>query len=106
MGFTLGIEKVRRWMKRLNLVAKRPKQHRYPIGAPNRLNRQFNPEAINRYRSGDITFIRTGQGWLYLTVVMDLCSRRVLTIGNRTANVQNMHIAYQPTVALVMGCNV
>nr|WP_232733529.1 IS3 family transposase [Vibrio sp. HA2012] len=85
MGFTLGIEKVRRWMKRLNLVAKRPKQHRYPIGgkpsviAPNRLNRQFNPEAINHYWSGDITFIRTGQGWLYLAVVMDLCSRRVLS---------------------------
>lgn len=62
MGFSLGIEKVRRWMKRLNLVAKRPKQHRYPLGgkpsviAPNTLNRQFNPEAINQYWSGDITY--------------------------------------------------
>ncbi len=49
MGFTVGLEKVRRWMKRLSLVAKRPKQHRYPSGgaasviAPNKLNRQFNP---------------------------------------------------------------
>lgn len=85
MGFSLGIEKVRRWMKRLNLVAKRPKQHRYPLGgkpsviAPNTLNRQFNPEAINQYWSGDITYIRTQQGWLYLAVIMDLCSRRVIS---------------------------
>lgn len=85
MGFKLGIDKVRRWMKRLNLIAKRPKQHRYPSGgtpsviAPNKLNRQFNPKEINRYWSGDITFIRTQQGWLYLAIVMDLCSRRVIS---------------------------
>lgn len=85
MGFSLGIERVRRWMKRLNLVAKRPKQHRYPSGgkpsriAPNTLNRQFNPEGLNQFWSGDITFIRTQQGWLYLAVIMDLCSRRVIS---------------------------
>ncbi|MBG5971824.1 IS3 family transposase [Proteus vulgaris] len=58
MGFSVGLEKVRRWMKKLNLVAKRPKQHRYPSGgvasviAPNKLNRQFNPEQLNTYWSG------------------------------------------------------
>ena len=85
MGFKLGIDKVRRWMKRLELVAKRPKRHRYPKGgtasviAPNTLNRQFNPEAVNRFWSGDITYLRTQQGWLYLAVIMDLCSRRVIS---------------------------
>jgi putative transposase len=85
MGFTVGLEKVRRWMKKLNLVAKRPKQHRYPSGgvasviAPNKLNRQFNPEQLNTYWSGDITYIRTQQGWLYLAIIMDLCSRRVIS---------------------------
>lgn len=85
LGFKLGIDKVRSWMRRLNLVAKRPKQHRYPKGgkasviAPNTLNRQFNPETLNRYWSGDITYIRTQQGWLYLAVIMDLCSRRVVS---------------------------
>ena len=50
MGFTVGLEKARRWMKKLNLIAKGPKLHRYPSGglasviAPNKLNRQFNPE--------------------------------------------------------------
>ncbi|WP_420833707.1 DDE-type integrase/transposase/recombinase [Vibrio furnissii] len=72
-------------MKNLNLVAKRPKQHRYPSGgvasviAPNKLNRQFNPEQLNTYWSGDITYIRTQQGWLYLAIIMDLCSRRVIS---------------------------
>ena len=47
--------------------------------SPNKLNRQFNPEKLNRYWSGDITYIRTGQGWLYLAVILDLCSRRVIS---------------------------
>jgi putative transposase len=85
MGFKLGLDKVRRWMKRLNLIAKRPKRHRYPkagkpsVTAPNILNRQFNPETVNCFWSGDITYIRTQQGWLYLAVIMDLCSRRVIS---------------------------
>ena len=85
LGFNIGIEKVRRLMARLGLVAKRPKPHRYPAGkrasiiSPNKLNRQFNPEKLNNYWSGDITYIRTGQGWLYLAVILDLCSRRVIS---------------------------
>ena len=85
MGFDLGIHRVRTSMKRLKLVAKRPKQHRYPVGgkasviAPNYLNRQFNPEQLNTFWSGDITYIRTQQGWLYLAVIMDLCSRKVIS---------------------------
>ena len=68
----------------LGLVAKRPKQQVYPRGgkssilASNHLNRQFNPATINRYWSGDITYIRTRQGRLYLAVIMDLCSRRII----------------------------
>lgn len=64
-------------------MAKRPKQHRYSAGgkasvvAPNYLNRQFNPEQLNTFWSGDITYIRTQQGWLYLAVIMNLCSRKV-----------------------------
>ena len=85
LGFQVGRFKVRRLMSRLKLIAKRPKQHRNPRGgkasviAPNRLNRQFNPERINTYWSGDITYIRTQQGWLYLSVIMDLCSRKVIS---------------------------
>lgn len=40
---------------------------------------QFNPEKANTYWSGDITYIRTSQGWLYLAIVMDLYSRKVIS---------------------------
>lgn len=62
-----------------------PRLHCYPNGgrpsviAPNHLNRQFNPEQLNTHWSGDITYIRTGQGWLYLAVIVDLCSRKIVS---------------------------
>jgi len=84
-GFTVGRYKVRSLMHALQLKAKRPKQHRYPVAgkpsqiAPNSLNRQFNPSANNTHWTGDITYVRTGQGWLYLAIVLDLYSRRVVS---------------------------
>ncbi len=47
--------------------------------APNVLNRQFNPPQANANWTGDITYIRTRQGWLYLAIVLDLYSRRVVS---------------------------
>ena len=35
----------------------------------------FTPQALNQAWTSDITYIRTRSGWLYLAVVMDLCSR-------------------------------
>jgi transposase InsO family protein len=46
--------------------------------APNVLARQFTVAAPNRVWAADITYCRTGEGWLYLAVVLDLCSRRVV----------------------------
>ncbi|WP_349815640.1 DDE-type integrase/transposase/recombinase [Paraglaciecola algarum] len=34
---------------------------------------------MNTHWSGDITYIRTGQGWLYLAVIVDLCSRKIVS---------------------------
>jgi len=51
--------------------------HRRPI-APNLLARQFTSTAPNRVWVGDITFIWTAEGWLYLAVVIDLFSRAVV----------------------------
>ena len=45
---------------------------------PNILQRQFNPQAPNESWVTDITYIRTHEGWLYLAVVLDLFSRRVI----------------------------
>lgn len=44
----------------------------------NRLRRQFNPEAPNEGWITDITYIRTHEGWLYLAMVVDLFSRKVI----------------------------
>jgi putative transposase len=45
--------------------------------APNLLNRNFTVAAPNRAWTGDITYIPTREGWLFLAVVIDLFSRRV-----------------------------
>lgn len=48
------------------------------VVAENRLNRSFEVESVNRVWVGDITFITTAAGWLYLSVLLDLYSRRVV----------------------------
>ncbi len=49
-----------------------------PVAAPNRLQQQFTIDLPDRAWATDITYIRTYEGWLYLTVVMDLYSRRII----------------------------
>lgn len=51
--------------------------HDFPI-APNTLDRQFWPQAPDQVWAGDITYIPTAEGWLYLAVILDLYSRRVI----------------------------
>ena len=46
--------------------------------APNLLNRKFKVYAANCYWVGDITYVPTGEGWLYLAIVLDLFSRKVI----------------------------
>ena len=52
-------------------------KHNLPI-APNLLARDFNPAAANTSWCGDIIYIHTSEGWLYLAVVIDLYSRKVV----------------------------
>jgi transposase InsO family protein len=46
--------------------------------APNQLNREFTVDVPDTVYVGDITYLLTGEGWLYLAVVLDLCSRAVV----------------------------
>ena len=73
-------------MNKLGLVCKNKKRfrinttnsnHDFSI-APNRLNQDFYISKPNQVYVGDITYIPTKQGWLYLAVVIDLFSRRVV----------------------------
>ena len=52
-------------------------RHKYPV-AKNLLNQQFQSDAPNRIWVSDLTYIRTLEGWLYLTVIMDLYHRKIV----------------------------
>ena len=51
--------------------------HKYPV-AENKLNREFSVKERNCAWVSDLTYIRTGEGWLYLTTVIDLFNRKVI----------------------------
>jgi putative transposase len=63
--------------KRRFRVTTTDSRHDLPV-APNLLNRNFTVAAPNRAWTGDITYIATDEGWLFLAVVIDLFSRRVV----------------------------
>jgi len=84
VGETRGKHRVARIMKTQGIKALRGyKTPRHIVGrpsvvAPNRLNREFTVDAPDTAWVTDITYMRTWQGWLYLAVVIDLCSRKVV----------------------------
>jgi transposase InsO family protein len=84
-GVTCAPARIRRLMAQRSLRALQPKNFlpktsdgRADKPSPNLLAGQPLPEAPDRAWAGDITFIPTSTGWLYLAVVIDLCSRRVV----------------------------
>ncbi len=51
--------------------------HTYAI-AENHLDRDFSAQAIGQKWVSDLTYIRTQEGWLYLTAILDLADRKVV----------------------------
>ncbi len=84
-GHRIGLHRVERLMRDHGIRARHKRRykattdsrHALPV-AENLLNRQFTPAAPDRVWSGDITYIQTGEGWLYLAVVLDLFNREVI----------------------------
>lgn len=84
-GFEVGLNRVARLMAELGLRAcpKRKfktttdSEHSFPI-SDNLLNREFKTTEPDRVWVADMTYIWTGEGWLYLAVIIDLFSRRVV----------------------------
>ena len=85
-GIAVGAKRVARLMREEHLIARRPRPfvvttqsaHAFPV-AENRVARDFAVGGpLNAVWASDVTFIPTLAGWLYLAVVLDLASRRVL----------------------------
>ena len=82
-GFACGRAKVARLMHKAGLKGCPKRRFRVTTNsglarAKNLLDQDFGAAAANQRWASDITFIWTGQGWLYLAVVMDLYSRRIV----------------------------
>jgi len=84
-GHTCGLNRVARLMKQAGIVPKTVKKFRVTTDsrkshrpAPNLLAQDFSTSRPNEKWVADVTYIPTREGWLYLAVLLDLYSRRVV----------------------------
>ena len=99
LGFPVGEHRVARLMREAGVLALTPKRyrvttnsvHQEPVAA-NLVARQFDvaDHAVDQTWAADITYIPTGEGWLYLAVLLDLASRRVVGWALRTRLTQEL----------------
>ena len=99
-GVRVGKQRVQRLMQKHGIHARGKRRfrvtttdsrHNLPI-APNLLNRNFSPAAPNQAWVGDFTYIPTEEGWLFLAVVIDLFSRKVVGWSMRPDMQRNLVI--------------
>jgi len=84
-GTRVGKNRIWRLMREHSLRVKTTRRfkvttnsdHKRPV-APNLVQREFTADAPDRLWTGDITYIWTAEGWLYLAVVLDVFSRRIV----------------------------
>jgi putative transposase len=85
-GFAVGRYKARQLMRQAGIVVRRrtrrrpiptESRHGYDV-APNLLARQFDVDQPDQVWAGDITYVWTAEGWLYVAVLVDLDARKVV----------------------------
>jgi putative transposase len=99
-GRRVGVNRVARLMRHHGIEGRHKRRaprttdskHTHPV-APNLLDRQFAAKAPNRVWLADITSIPTAEGWLYLAVVLDMFSRRVVGWAMRDTMPQELTLA-------------
>jgi putative transposase len=84
-GLRVSRRRIGRVLHQAGLRCKTRRKFKAPMAAgqaqtvaPNQLNREFTVPKPDTVYVGDITYLPTGAGWLYLAVVLDLCSRAVV----------------------------
>lgn len=99
-GIGCGKHRVRRLRRAAGLVATRTRRQRLTVEhhksaapAPDLLARRFSSPLPNRIWAGDMTFIRTREGWLHLAVLLDLFSRKVVGWAMDHRPGQILHLA-------------
>lgn len=85
VGHRLGLKRVWRLMRAAGLRGRHPKAWKRttiagcrPVNAPDLIGRQFTAEQPNQKWCGDVTYIKTWDGWAYLATVIDLHSRAIV----------------------------
>lgn len=116
-GLRVSRRRIGRMLTQAGLRCKTRRRFKAPIAAgqaqtvaPNQLNRECTVQDPNTIYVGDITYLPTGEGWLYLAVVLDLCSRAVVgwsMADHMRAELVNQALAMaicqrQPTAGLIM----
>ena len=109
-GRRVGRKRVARLMRGMGLSARRGRRfrcttdsrHAFPV-APNLLDRDFTAAAPDRVWLADLTYLWTAEGWLYLAVVLDLCTRRVVgwamadhLVHDQLADPEQQHRQHRP----------
>ncbi len=85
LGYPVSRNQARKLMKEANVRVRQRKKYKVTTHSnhnqavfDNLLDRQFDVAQIDQVYAADITYVWTAEGWLYLAVVIDLCSRKVV----------------------------
>jgi transposase InsO family protein len=84
-GLVVSRRRIGRLLAQAGLRCRTRRRYKAPTAAghaqtvaPNQLNREFTVSQPDTVYVGDITYLPSGEGWLYLAIVLDLCSRAVV----------------------------
>jgi transposase InsO family protein len=85
LSYPVNRNKARKLMQEAGVKVKQRRKYKVTTNSnhqnpvfDNRLNREFNVAQLDRVYAADVTYLWTQEGWLYLAVVIDLCSRKVV----------------------------